>query len=100
MLEGGHGIFPFLLTRQGGEARHSAIPVEIDRSFYDHKEKIRESVNFHFKDTYLADSVANLLPAAFWAMESLVFGYQFRFIDELESLAEPFCWESELFNAV
>lgn len=82
-----HIVFPLRLAGKGGEARHGAVPFEVERSFDNHKEARAEEVDFHFKDTYFADAGNDFLPSVLLAVALAVFGNEFGIVAQIQGLA-------------
>ena len=86
-LEFRHIVFPLCLSGQGGEARHGALPLKVERGFDNHKEARAEDVDFHFKDAHFADAGNDFLPSVFLAVALAVFGNEFGIVAQVQGLA-------------
>ena len=82
-----HVVFPLRLAGKRGEARHSAVPLEVERRFDNHKEARAEEVDFHFKDAHFADAGNDFLPSVLLAVALAVFGNEFGIVAQVQGLA-------------
>ena len=61
-LEAGYVCLPLALAWQSGHARHGRVPLEVERSLHYHGQYVAVDIDLHLEDTYLADSIQDLLP--------------------------------------
>ena len=85
-MEHGYIVFPFGLSRQGGQAGHSRVPVEVEGSLHYHKKAIAKQVYLHLEYTYLAYAFPYLWPRLVAAVGLYVSGYQLRVVLQVERL--------------